>query len=239
MSKKIFIVEDEPLILEDLKISIEQLGYIVVGDADNAIHALQFIKGNSIDLILLDINIMGDIDGIELGKMIRKEFQIPFIYITSYFDANTTTRAQETNPLAYIVKPFKDADISVNLTFAFNKINKPEITNTTDLPKDLHLFVKKNNDLKRLNPNNVSWIKGEDNYTSIYCDNGDHFLISKTLKIIAESLIPYGFIRIHKSYLINLNKISTINGNTIYLGSQSLPIGKSYRKSVINALTIF
>jgi len=121
MSKRILIVEDEAIIAQNIKSSLEIIGYQVVGHAMNGDKALDLFAHNEADLILLDISIKGSLSGIDLAKVIRKKYNIPFIYITSYSDKVTLDLVKETNPYGYIVKPFNDNDLKVNIELALHK----------------------------------------------------------------------------------------------------------------------
>ena len=108
MSIDILIVEDETIIADDLALTLEKMNYQVVDIFDNADDTLEFLKKSKPDLLLLDINIEGDKDGIDLGTAIGKEHKLPFIFLTSYYDNSTVERASKANPLGYLVKPFND-----------------------------------------------------------------------------------------------------------------------------------
>lgn len=237
MSKRILIVEDEPLISDDLEIIISNLGYNIVGKAATVTEALEVLQKENVDLALLDIQLKGDQDGISLANQINDQFQIPFIYLTSFYDDDTLFRIRETYPAGYIVKPFKDADLKANIALAFSKQridNKEDVSQTNDLS----LFVRHNSEMMKIDYHEIEWIKGENNYSDIYYNNGKKSTVTHTLKSIDEKLFNYGFVRIHKSYVVNLSKVSTISGNNVFIGNQMLPIGKSYRKQLFEKLTI-
>ena len=246
MSKTILIVEDEPLIAEDLSLVISGLGYAVHGICTSANEARNVIASTPLDLVLLDVKIKGDDDGIQVAEFIQANKPgLPFIFLTSFFDDHTIARARNTNPLAYLVKPFKDADLKANISLAFSKsalqTNAPATANNGPL----ELFVRKHNEIVRLNPANVIYIKGEDNYSHVHTSDGKRYTTAQTLKAIERSLggsevaAKQGrFVRVHKSYVINLMHINSISGTTVYVSSEGLPIGKSYRKALFDALTI-
>lgn len=120
-SAKILIVEDEVLIAEEIKYSLTSLGYSVVGHAMNGDKALDLFARQDADLVLLDINIKGSRNGIDLGGVLREKYDIPFVYLTSFSDENTLNQAMATMPYGYIVKPFNENDLKVNIQLAMNK----------------------------------------------------------------------------------------------------------------------
>lgn len=105
---KILIVEDEPIIAKDLQYLLKNNEYQIIGIAHDSEAGLDMIHNRQPDLVLLDINIEGQKDGIELGEILQKNYQIPFLYITSYADEATLSRAKNTMPAGYIVKPFDE-----------------------------------------------------------------------------------------------------------------------------------
>ncbi len=230
MSKpSILVVEDEPIIADDIAMNLEDFGYSVNGIAASVEEAIEAINKSAPQMALVDINLEGDRDGIELGGLLNKKYKIPFMYITSYFDTNTIQKVKKTNPVAYLIKPFDERDLKINLELAFSK------------QKPLHyqsqkLFVKRNQELIALEPQSITYVEAIDNYAFVYTAN-EKFMISHTLKSIEEKLMNRGFLRVHKSYLINFEHISSIAEGFIYLGSTQIPIGKSYRQDFFDFIT--
>lgn len=118
---KVFIVEDEIIAAESLKVDLEKLGYEVVGKANNGEKALLRINETKPDLVLMDINIKGDIDGIKLTEELIKIQSIPVVYLTAYADKETLLKAANTSPYGYIVKPYKIEDLSSTIIIALQK----------------------------------------------------------------------------------------------------------------------
>ncbi len=130
--KTVLIVEDEPLIAADIEFTIREAGYKVLGIAHTATKALDLIHSHNPDLVLLDISLKGSQSGIEIGRVLRKQYEIPFIYITSFADKVTLEMAKETLPYGYIVKPFKERDIVSTIEialFRFDTESKKNILN--------------------------------------------------------------------------------------------------------------
>lgn len=231
MSTEILIVEDEPIIADDLAMTLEKMNYSVVDIFDNAEDTLRFLKKNKPDLLLLDINIEGDKDGIELGTAVGKEFKLPFIFLTSYYDKSTVERASKANPLGYLVKPFNEKDLQVNIELAIRK------SQSAVEPVSENFFVRQNNELISLNQGDIVYAEAYDNYAYIHTVD-KKFLVSHTLKSIEQKLDPDRFSRIHKSYLIQFSKITSISEGYLYLGAVQLPIGKVYKQALFNNLSI-
>ena len=134
--KRVLIVEDEVIIAIDLKKKLEKLGHKVldiVYDSDKLTDRIQALQP---ELILLDINIKGSRNGIEMARIINKEFKIPFIYVTSYTDEQTLTEVKETAPIGYVVKPFTLEDIRVEIElslFRYSNLKAPLFPNSETL----------------------------------------------------------------------------------------------------------
>lgn len=117
---RVYVVEDELLIARALEIAIEESGYQYVGGADNADEALSAIAEIQPDIVLLDITIAGDKDGIALAHEINKTSQTPFLFVTSHTTDQFLTRVNETHPAGFISKPFNESDIKANIMIAMN-----------------------------------------------------------------------------------------------------------------------
>jgi two-component system, response regulator PdtaR len=127
---RILIVEDEPLIAEDIADLCRLHGYEVCGTAFTAGRALNMIESCRPDLVLLDINLEDTVNGLEIAAHLREKYAIPFIFLTSYADKNTLAKAGKTSPLGYIVKPFNKEQLYSTIEIAWSRVQKdaaPEI----------------------------------------------------------------------------------------------------------------
>ena len=238
MSKtmQVLIVEDEPIIADDIAICMDQMGHEVTDICDTADQALAALNQHTIDLVLLDIKIKGDRDGVQLAQCIKQKTNIPFIYISSLYDKTTISRVKNTHPSGYIIKPFKDEDIKVAVDMALVKTNMKPV-NESDTGQ-IELFIREKNSIVPLDLNEVFYIEASDNY-SIFHFEGKHHVVSQTLKLIEQTLTSQGYCRIHKTFLVNLRKIDRIEHSVVFINGRPLPIGKAYKKSFIGRLTIF
>lgn len=123
MGNRILIVEDEPLIAEDLAMMLKNEGYTIVGVAHDGSTALDLLHNQSPDLALLDIALDSSMSGFDIANVINEKYHIPFIFITSFSDKYTLNRAKDVDPTGYIVKPFKKRDIYANVELALHKTN--------------------------------------------------------------------------------------------------------------------
>ena len=230
MSKQsILIVEDEPLIADDIAETLEANGFTVCDIVDEAEEALNAVAKYSPDLALLDINIEGDQDGISLAE----QLSIPFNFLTSYYDKATLERAGKTNPSGYLVKPFQENDLIANVELGLNR--KRIITKSNSTPEKL--FVRKDQEIISVMSDEILYAEAFDNYTNVYTE-GSKYIISHTLKSVEEKLQHLGFFRVHRSFLINFHAIDSISENYVFMKGHKVQISKSYRKELMDRLTL-
>jgi len=230
--QKILIVEDEMIIASDIEMILEHLGYQITGIVDNAEDAHTSIHADTPDLILLDINLEGNTDGIMLAEDINKLYHIPFVFLTSNTDPLTINRVKRTNPSGFIVKPFTEKDLQTNIEIAlFNTHNESQKTT-----KSSDFFVREGNSLIKVKVKDLLFAQADDNYTKLITSSSEH-LISSTLKKVAEKLDKDPFVRIHRSYIININHIDRIQEGYVFIGKHRLSIGRSYHEAFFERIS--
>lgn len=129
---KVLIVEDEPVIAENVSLYLDNNDFEVSGIAYDSDEALEQLKQNTPDAVIMDINLGSDKDGIDIAAQINKEYQLPFLFLTSYSDKNTLDRAKRVKPAGYIVKPFNEKTLLASLEIA---ISNHAAEKNHDLPK--------------------------------------------------------------------------------------------------------
>jgi CheY-like chemotaxis protein len=123
---RILIVEDEAVVALHLRRELTKLGYTVAGVASSGKEALEMITNNFVDLVLMDIHIQGDIDGIETARRIPRYLHVPVIYLTAYSEDVTLNRASDTHPYGYLIKPFQDRELHATLKMALIRAKEDE-----------------------------------------------------------------------------------------------------------------
>jgi PAS domain S-box-containing protein len=118
---QILVVEDEAIVAEAIKRRLKKLGYVVHATAGRGDEAIKKAEENHPDLVLMDIVLHGEMDGIEAAEQIRIRFNIPVVYLTAYSDEKTLLRAKITEPFGYIIKPFKERELQVAIEIALFK----------------------------------------------------------------------------------------------------------------------
>ncbi|MEO1253322.1 MAG: response regulator transcription factor, partial [Bacteroidota bacterium] len=194
------------------------------------------IDTKDIDLAMLDIKIKGKESGIDIGHHLNQTYDLPFIYVTSFFDERIVRQAEETDPGAYLVKPFKESDIKASIQLTLGKRrNKFELRSSPIQP--LNLFIKREGVLSPVDPSDILYIVASDNYSEIFTQQGK-IVVSKTLKVLEESFCEAGFSRIHKTFFVNISKIDSIDHNQVYVQGKGMPIGRAFKKAFFEKLTI-
>jgi DNA-binding NarL/FixJ family response regulator len=115
---RVLIIEDDPLIAADIKNCLNNIDFAVSAVVYNYTDAINELAMNTPDVVLTDINLGNEKDGIDIGDLINKEYQLPFIFLTSHADRATIDRAKKVKPAGYIVKPFDERDLLVNIEIA-------------------------------------------------------------------------------------------------------------------------
>ena len=125
MSKtNVLVVEDESIVSKDIQHSLKKLGYNVVGASATGEKAVELAHSEKPDIVLMDIMLKGEMNGIDTAFQIKQELGIPVIFLTAYADESTLTRAKVTEPYGYIIKPFKEVDLHTSIEMAIYKHNK-------------------------------------------------------------------------------------------------------------------
>ncbi len=135
-SIKALIIEDEPLIAEDIRDYLTNINYQPVDVAYSKGQALRYLERYDLDIVLLDINLGSKTDGIEIAKIINEKHQIPFVFLTSYSDKKTLEMAKVTHPWGYLVKPFQERDLFTTLEIAiynYSRSIKPQNWSLKDI----------------------------------------------------------------------------------------------------------
>ena len=224
-SLNIYIVEDEPIIVSTIETALRKQGHRILGDTDDASEALKDIESLRPDLVLIDIQLYGEKDGVDLALELDKIKQ-PYLFLSSQTDPNTITRVKQTNPLGYVVKPFTETGLRTNLELAWHN----------HLDSNQHyLNVKHDGKLLRVNQDTINYLKAYDNYCYVVTST-ETYLMPHTLKHISEQLKGNHFIKCHRSYVVNLNQIKSVEKNSISVNNDTIPLSASQRSLVLNKL---
>lgn len=241
MSKiNVFVVEDESIVSKDIQHSLKRIGYNVVGSASTGDKAIELITSEQPDIVLMDIMLKGSMNGIEAAEIVKRQMAIPVIFLTAYADESTLSKAKISEPYGYILKPFKEIDLQTSIEMAIYKHKKEQdiikerdllysIVDNKEKSNDF-IFVKSNSRLVKLNTKDIYFIEALKDYVVINTTD-TRYTIHSTMKEIESKMGTIDFIRIHRSFIVRLDKIATIEFPNLNLENdkKSIPIGGSYR----------
>ena len=236
---RILIVEDDMIIAANISLQLTNLGYEVTGLVTRGEEAVIHAISNKPDIILLDINLKGDLDGISAALKIQETQNIPIIYLTANSDEATFTRAKSTHPYAFISKPFSNLDLRRTIALVVEQI-KGNSEGIVDGPQNLQvlndrIFVRHNGNMIKLLLDDISYIEADRNYSNLVTPTGS-FLISTTLKVLEAELINHKFIRVHRSYKVNISKLDVVGEHHLEIKRKVIPLSKSFKQHLLKRL---
>lgn len=237
---KILVVEDEMIIGAKISMQLTSLGYEVTGILPRGEDALLHIEKNIPDIVLLDINLKGALDGIQTAEALMVKHAIPIIYLTANSDEATFNRAKHTRPAAFISKPFKQLDLQRAIELVITRMAQndtgplPEKEDNHDQPYILsdRIFVRYKGNMIKIMISDVLFIEADRNYSRIYTSNRD-YLLSVTLKLVEDRLPQNYFIRIHRSYIINLQHIDEVAETHLRIAEKTIPISSGLKDQLL------
>ena len=248
MAVNILVTEDESIVRKDIERSLQKLGYHVIGTADTGETAVELALKLKPDLALMDIMLKGEMTGIEAAEKIKSQIDIPIIFLTAYADEKTLSKAKITEPHGYILKPFKEVDVQTSIEIAIHKHKKEsELKVENEFLRSLsrhktdadYLFVKSKSRLVKLETSEVIVVEALKDYVII--NTPDHkYTIHSTMKDIEKKLPERVFQRVHRSFIINMDKIEAIHSaNLVMQGyEKDVPIGGSYRDAISDRINV-
>jgi DNA-binding LytR/AlgR family response regulator len=249
MEKKIrvLILEDEFINLDLLRDYLEAAGYEISGDAMKADEAIEILEHFDTDIAILDIHVKGEKDGIWVAEQIRQHYHIPFIFLTAYSDPTTVKRAASVNPYGYLVKPFSQADIFTSIEIALKNYEKEDkelelpkeiMTETKELTISDFIFIKDNFMYKKILLADVYFIQSFKNYLEISLFDS-RVVLRSTLQKISEILPKKYFAQTHRSFIVNIDFVESINAEYVMVGSKKVPLSKTYKDDFVRKLPFF
>ena len=237
MNHKLITIEDDLLLAEDLRLKLLSLGYEVLGNATTAEEAVQLVTTFFPDLIIADIRISGDKDGIDAVTEIYKTYLCPVIYLTASSESVTVKKALATHPAAFLLKPFKISEFAINIDLAIDKFRKNMTFESTNRLVTDSIFLPQDFLYHRVRKKDIQYVEADGAYVRVYTKNKT-FYITINLKSFDRQLNDRSFFRISRKHLVNTEYISRINGNTLYLDihgkEHMLTIGRDQRHEILN-----
>ncbi len=225
------VVDDEKLAVELVEDNIRNIPFLVhIGSCRNALEALKAVNEKQVDLIFLDIKMPG-INGLEFIQSLEKP---PLIILTTAFE-NYALEAFKLNVVDYLLKPYTFARFvnavgkAHDLFTLRQKVAVPEIP-----PAENHFFVNASYSLVKIRLSDIAFIEGLKDYVKIHLVNEKPVITRINLKDLSERLPESEFMRVHRSFIISLDKIESVQKYQIVIAKNEIPVGESYRQALFN-----
>jgi DNA-binding LytR/AlgR family response regulator len=231
MKLKCIIIDDEPIARKVLQEFIEEIDYLeLVGQAENPLKAMSLLNENDIDIVFLDIN-MPKINGIDFLKNSRLKTKI--IMTTAY--AEYAVEGYGLDVLDYLVKPIAFERFLKACNKAKETAKEIERTPHHTSKVNDHFFIKCNTQIEKVFYDDLVYAEAMLNYVMLYTTS-KKMMVYVTIKSLEEQLPASSFLKVHKSFIVNINKIKSIEGNILDIGNQKITISQSLKQKVINEI---
>ncbi len=225
---------------------LSNLGYEVSGLLSRGEDVLYHVAENKPDIILLDINLRGGMDGIETARTLAAQYPTPIIFLTANTDDSTFNRAKAVKPAAFIGKPYKQLDLqrAIELTISRMDPNPVVIPSEAgfqaETPSFLNdrMFVRQRDRMVKIMFSDVLFIEAERNYSRIITRSSD-YLLSVTLKVMDEKLPEAVFVRLHRTYLVNIHMIEEVGENHVMVGQREIPMSSGLKDKLLQRIARF
>ena len=240
---KILVVEDEMIIAAKISMHLTNLGYEVTGILPRGEEALVSVEENRPDIVLMDIRLKGDLNGIDTAIRMQKNAGIPVIFLTANADEATFNKAKAAKPYAFISKPYKQVDLqrAIELTIshlATDENKLPAVDNGIDDQSFIlsdRIFVRQREKMIKIIVADILYIEADRNYCRIFTKTNE-YLLCITLKTIEEKLNNRIFLRVHRSYIINLSHIDAVAEDHVIINQKAMPVSEGLKEKLLHRI---
>ena len=226
-SLKILIVEDELITAHDIRETLEKAGHEVTDITRNSPAALTSVRINPPDLVLIDIHLEHSTeDGIDIALRLLARQAIPIIYLTGHSEQPTISRAQQTRPAAYLLKPFRHKELAIQVELAYYNYQATQ-ANSVDpfLSNSLYLPVDQGKGYIKIDKSEVLFLQADRAYVEVYLLNEEQKQVfSMNLGYIAQFFTGPNFYNLSRSLLVNLQFVERIEKNQFYVKGRKMPV---------------
>ena len=219
------LIDDEPLALDLLKAYVESTPFLkLIAICNNAISAFEILEKESVDLIFTDIQ-MPNLSGMEFSKMILNN-RAKIIFTTAF--EQFALESYKVNTIDYLVKPISYPEFIT----AANKAKQQILQSSNQTPIDDYIFIKSDYKLIKIDLKDLIYVEGLKDYLKFYTVHSEKPMLTlKSMKSLEEELSKKQFMRVHRSFMVNLNKITTIERNRIVFGDKYIPVSEKYKEN--------
>lgn len=237
-SYNVLIIEDDPHIAASLSEMLEILNHKVVGVAPSYEDAIEKLSDNDIEIALVDIQLKSEKSGIDVAEKLKNDFKLPFIFTTAYADKETIQKAAEHSPYGYIVKPYSMKEINAGIEVAIqNHKSIKTFKEDEGVFNQASLFIKVNSRLVRIDLKDILYVEAKGDYT-VFKTEAKGYVVNSTFKNVEEKLDPNQFIRVHRSYIVNVDKVVDIEDNNLLINEQIIPVSRGQKPNLLKRLNM-
>lgn len=236
---RVLIVEDDMIIAANISLQLSKLGYEITGIESRGEEAIIHARLNTPDIVLMDINLKGSIDGIETAYAMQNTTDIPIVYITANNDEATFAKARKTHPFAFIAKPINMRALHRTLALVEEQINK---RNKTESEKEEiieflndRIFIRHHGQMVKLLLEDILFVEADRNYCHIVTSK-QTYLLTATLKVMHDKLPSSIFVRVHRSYIVNITQLDVVAESHVEINRKVIPLSKSYKDALLKHL---
>ena len=227
---RIGIVEDEMIISDVISLTVRKLGYEVAFAATNYATVIKMVNAEKPDLMLIDIYLGEDKDGIDVAKYIKETYSIPLIFLTANSDPATVHRAKEVKPNAYLVKPFSKDHLfaAIEIAIANHELSEAKVAKT--------IFVKDGYSFVKVFTTDIKYLNSDHNYVTLNMNNNKRIMVRSTLAEMHDKLDPIQFVKLNRGCVVNINYITKIDTDNVFIDQTAFAVGRAQRDMLIKQI---
>jgi len=242
----VVIIEDEFVIAEDIRLRLEDHGYEVLATFDKAESALSYTMQENPDLVLADIQLAGDMNGIELVKELQKSRKFPVVYITANSDSATYEKARATHPNAFLIKPFTSANLLATVDLALFNFSSDQVVEQierqnlslsppTDLLINQFLFVRTKGGYRKVLQEDILFVEAFGSYAHIQTTDQRYTLSQNLAHFQRKTPLP-NLVRIHRSFIVNINRVDSFEESNVFVQNHKLPLSDNFKADFLKRI---
>ena len=237
---RVYVVEDKAITREMMLVALEAMGFEIAGSNDEAMPALLEMQETPVDIAILDIDLIGDHDGVWLAHQLNETLQIPFVFLTAFGDEATFQRVIATKPHGFLLKPFNKTTIHSAILIALENFTQKQVAQTAPgaalnkeevapsaVVKD-SLFVKHKGMLVRVRIDSLNHIMSDGKYLELHT-NDKMYLVRQKISTLLDLLPAASFMQVHQRYIINLTRVAAVGPSYAMVNATEIPVSRGYR----------
>ncbi|MCB0522578.1 MAG: response regulator transcription factor [Lewinellaceae bacterium] len=237
---KLMVLDNEPAQLEILEFFLRRIGVGNIRTANSYRSAVELFREYKPDVALLDIELGEERSGLDVARYIKSESNTPFLFITSNYTSKMYEQAKELGPRAFIGREMNELSLRQAIELATGHLDG-DASQEGKAGSGEDFYVKFGSQLKKIHLADILWVEVDGRYSLIKTADGKKTLVNTPLRETVLKLPQDRFVRVHKSFVVNLDKVSSVDiGNDIAIvAGEEIPIGRNFKKAFSNRMRLF